>query len=61
MSNRRKLSLQRYALALGGTFAGALLTDISGSMLPLALGGSALLMCTVPLVKAICAGPGKAP
>ncbi len=37
-------------------FVGAWLTDLTGSVLPLALGASALLMCTVPLVKEIWAG-----
>ena len=56
MSTLRKHSLFRYAIGLVSTFVGAWLTDLSGSMLPLALGASASLLCTVPLVKAIWSG-----
>lgn len=47
-------ALRHYCLALLGTFVGAWLTGLTGSMGPLALGASALLLCTAPLVKAIC-------
>ena len=45
--------IQTYAFGLGCTCVGAWLTEISGSLLPLALGGAALVMATVPLVRAI--------
>jgi len=43
--------LQRYFGGLAATFVGAWLTDVTGSMLPLALGASVTLMCTVSLVR----------
>jgi len=45
--------VQTYAFGLACTCLGAWLTEISGSLLPLALGGAALVMATVPLVRAI--------
>ena len=56
MSCERRKSLLRYAAGLSCTFFGAWLTDVTGSMLPLALGASASLVCTLPLVKAILSG-----
>jgi hypothetical protein len=56
MSHMRKQEFRRYALALGATFIGAYLTEPTGSLLPLALGASALLLCTWTLVKAIWLG-----
>ena len=47
------VSLFKYAVGLAATFGGAWLTEATGSLLPLALGASATLMLTVPLVKAI--------
>lgn len=44
---------RHYAFGLVCTFLGAWLTDITDSMLPLALGASALVLATVPLVRAI--------
>ncbi len=46
-------ALRRYLLGLIATFTGAWLTGITGSMWPLALGGAASLMVTLPLVSAI--------
>ncbi|MBC8055517.1 MAG: hypothetical protein H7Y61_02935 [Rhizobiales bacterium] len=43
--------LRDYLVGLGATFAGALGTQLTGSMIPLALGASLTLMCTVPVVK----------
>ena len=43
----------RYLAGLACTFVGAWLTDLTGSMLPLALGASVSLMCTAPLVRQI--------
>ena len=58
----RSKVIRHYALALAGTFLGAWLTDVTGSMLPLALASAALIMATLPLVRAIRArntpGPG---
>jgi hypothetical protein len=48
---RKTAPLQRYFAGLAATFVGAWLTDVTGSMLPLALGASITLMCTVPLVR----------
>ena len=53
MSLLRSTTLRQYAFALLCTFLGAWLTDVSGSMLPLALGAAVLVMSTVPLVRAI--------
>ena len=43
--------LLRYLAGLFATFVGAWATDVTESMLPLALGASVTLMCTVPLVR----------
>jgi hypothetical protein len=47
----KNAALLRYFFGLAATFLGAWLTDVTGSMLPLALGASITLMCTVPLVR----------
>ena len=46
-------TLRHYLAGLSATFAGALGTEITGSMLPLALGASVTLMCTVPVVRSL--------
>ena len=46
-------ALRAYLLVLGGVAVGAGLSDWSGSLLPLALAGSAALMLTVSLVRRI--------
>lgn len=46
--------LRHYVIGLFSLFIGAWATGETGSMLPLALGASALLLCTASLVKAIC-------
>ncbi|CAN5784980.1 hypothetical protein BH11PSE8_BH11PSE8_33180 [soil metagenome] len=46
-------AFRTYSIGTGCTFAGAWLTGVVGSMWPLALGASAALLCTAPLVKAI--------
>ena len=56
MSPLRTKSLRRYGAGLLATFAGAWLTAETGSMLPLALGAAAALMCTASLVRAIWSG-----
>lgn len=43
---------QRYVIGVFSLFVGAWATGEAGSMLPLALGASALLLCTASLVKA---------
>lgn len=43
----------RYLVGLTATFAGAWVTDLTNSMVPLALGASVSLMCTAPLVRQI--------
>jgi len=53
MSSQRKKHLQHYAAGLAATFLGAWLTAQTDSMLPLALGAAAALMCTFSLVKSI--------
>ncbi len=50
-ATRRLLSL--YAFGLGCLCVGALMTEWVGSMLPIALGASASLMCTFNVVKMI--------
>jgi hypothetical protein len=47
--------VQRYLVGLGATFAGAAGTEFSGSMLPLALGASLTLICTVDVIRRILA------
>ena len=42
-----------YGFGLVCTFIGAWLTAVTGSMLPLALGSSAGILCAVPLVKSL--------
>lgn len=42
-----------YGAGLACTLAGAWLTEVSGSFLPLALGASVTLMCTFQVVKSI--------
>ncbi len=44
---------QRYLVGLGATFAGAGLTELTGSMLPLALGASFTLIVTLDVVRRI--------
>lgn len=53
MSSLRKKHLQHYAAGLAATFLGAWLTAEMDSMLPLALGAAAALMCTGALVRSI--------
>jgi hypothetical protein len=43
--------LRRYFAGLFATFVGAWATEVTESMLPLALGASVTVMCTVPLVR----------
>lgn len=45
--------LSHYLTGLAATFAGALGTEVTGSMLPLALGASVTLMWTVPVVRCL--------
>ena len=58
-SMRKTAILQRYLAGLLPTFVGALLTELTGSVLPLAMGASVTLMCTVPVVRAIWSGRGR--
>ena len=53
MSKRQKQALQGYAIGLGCTFVGAWLTDVTASMLPLALGAAVAVMSTMRLIKSI--------
>jgi len=53
MRHLRIAVVRSYVFGLACTCMGAWLTEISGSLLPLALGGAALVMATVPLVRAI--------
>ncbi len=46
-------SVRHYALSFVCMLVGAWLTDVTDSLLPLSLGGAALLMITLPLVLAI--------
>lgn len=59
MSPTRKQELRRYTFALGATFIGAYLTEPTGSLLPLALGASALLLSTWTLAKALWVRGGR--
>ena len=49
----RGRAMRLYLWGLGGTLLGAWLTGITSSMVPLALGASASILCTTLLVKAI--------
>ena len=49
----KRVEFRRYLAGLCATFVGAWATDVTGSMLPLALGASIALMCTVPLVRTL--------
>src|SRR5262249_36151535 len=49
----RSRALLRYAAGMLGIFFAAWLSGVTHSMVPLALGASAALMCTASLVKAI--------
>lgn len=53
MAILRGRAMRLYLAGLGGTLLGAWLTGVTSSMVPLALGASASLMCTASLVKAI--------
>lgn len=46
-------ALRRYALGMTCLLLGAGWTEASGSMLPLAMGSAAALMCTADLVKSL--------
>ena len=52
MSLLRSRVFRHYLSGLLCTFAGAWLTEVTGSLWPLAFGAAVLLMCTLPLVKA---------
>ena len=49
----KSASFRRYLIGQSGTFAGAWGTELTGSMIPLALGASFTLLCTAPLVREI--------
>lgn len=53
MTFMRTKVVQHYAFALACTGLGAWLTEATGSLIPLALGGATLVTATVPLVRAI--------
>ena len=53
MSPLRSRVFRHYLSGLLCTFAGAWLTEVTGSLWPLALGAAVLVMCTLPLVKAV--------
>lgn len=50
---RKTTSFRRCLFGLSATFADTWGTELTGSMIPLALGASVTLMCTAPLVKDI--------
>ena len=53
MSFLRSRVFRHYVVGLLCTFAGAWLTGVTGSMLPLALGAAVGVLQTPPLVRAI--------
>ena len=53
MSILRRPVYRNYAIAQVCTFAGVWLTEVTGSMLPIALATSALLLTVVPMLRAI--------
>ena len=53
MAILRSRAMRLYVAGLSGAMLGARLTGMTSSMVPLALGASASVMCTAPLIKAI--------
>lgn len=53
MSTQRQRALPLYAFGLACLFVGAWASEMSGTMVPLAMGASAALMCTVRVVQRI--------
>ena len=51
----RNLPMRLYLLGHGLILLGAWLMDLTGSMMPMALGASAALMLSVPLLKQLTA------
>lgn len=49
----KSTALRHYLLGLAAGFVGAWLTEVTASMLPLAMGASVAVMCTAPLVKQV--------
>lgn len=59
MSFLRSRVFHHYLIGLGCAFAGAWLTDVTGSMLPLALGAAMAVVQTPPLVRAVWSKKGR--
>ena len=48
---QKKSVFSRYLAGLASTFAGAWLSSVCGSLIPLAMGASISVMCTARLVR----------
>lgn len=59
MSLLSSTTVRHYVGGLVCTVAGAWLTEVTGSLLPLSLGGAVLVMATFPVVRAIRAQRAK--
>ena len=59
MSLLSSTTVRHYVGGLVCTVAGAWLTEVTGSLLPLSLGGAVLVMATFPVVRAIQAQRAK--
>lgn len=53
MNMNRSTNLRRYLIGMSATVAGAWITELTGSVLPLALGAAFTLMCTARVVQAV--------
>lgn len=53
----RNSLLRTYGVGLACTFAGAWVTGLSDSFIPLAMGAAVAVMCTFHVVRAICSKP----
>ena len=47
---------RRYLIGIGATVVGAWTTELTGSMLPLAMGAAITLMCTATVVREVWTG-----
>ena len=56
MTSERKKAWGVYAGGMSALLVGAWLTEVAGSMVPLALGASALLLCTASSVRVLWSG-----
>ncbi len=53
MNMKRSTTFRLYLTGMSATLAGAWVTELTGSMLPLALGAAFTLICTAKVVHAV--------